>query len=56
MAGYYQNKNCIDACLQCAAICNHCAANCLQGQDVQMRQDASSFAMNAQFYAMLQHR
>lgn len=36
MAGYHQNKDCIDACLKCAAICNHCAANCLQGQDVQM--------------------
>ncbi len=36
MTGYHQNKSCIEACLQCAAICNHCASNCLQGDKVQM--------------------
>ncbi len=36
MTGYHQNKSCVDACLQCAAICNHCASNCLQEENVQM--------------------
>lgn len=37
MAGdYHQYKTCIDACLQCAAICNHCASSCLQEEDVKM--------------------
>ncbi|MDB5202335.1 MAG: four-helix bundle copper-binding protein [Ferruginibacter sp.] len=27
MTGYHQYKICIEACLRCAAICNHCAAN-----------------------------
>jgi hypothetical protein len=34
--GYHEYKNCIDACLRCAAICNHCAAECLQEYDVNM--------------------
>jgi len=36
MAGYHQYKECIDACLRCAAICNHCAASCTQEAHVQM--------------------
>ncbi len=36
MTGYHQNKSCVDACLQCGAMCNHCASSCLQRQDVQM--------------------
>ena len=27
---------CIDACHACARVCNHCAASCLQEQDVKM--------------------
>ncbi len=34
--GYHDNQKCIDACLQCAAICNHCASSCLSEQDVEM--------------------
>jgi hypothetical protein len=36
MKGYHEYQNCIDACLQCAAICNHCAASCTQEQEVKM--------------------
>ena len=28
MNAYHQYKICIDACLNCAAVCNHCAASC----------------------------
>jgi hypothetical protein len=34
--GYHENKKCIDACLACAAICNHCAASCLQEAETKM--------------------
>jgi hypothetical protein len=34
--GYHENKKCIDACLACAAVCNYCAASCLQEPDVKM--------------------
>ena len=34
--GYHENKKCIDACLKCAAICNHCASSCLKEKDVKM--------------------
>ncbi len=30
------NKKCIEACLACAAVCNHCAASCLQEPDPKM--------------------
>ncbi len=33
---YHDNKTAIDACLKCAAVCNHCAASCLQESDVKM--------------------
>lgn len=33
---YHHYKECIDACLACAAICNHCASSCLQEDDVKM--------------------
>ena len=36
MTGYYAYKSCIDACLSCAAICNHCASSCTQEDDVKM--------------------
>ena len=35
-AGYHQYKATIDACLRCAAICNHCASSCTQEEDVKM--------------------
>jgi hypothetical protein len=36
MKGYHTYKTCIEACLQCAAICNHCASSCTQEDDVKM--------------------
>lgn len=34
--GYHKWKSCIDACLQCAAVCNHCASSCTKEDDVKM--------------------
>ena len=36
MANYQTYKSCIEACLRCAAICNHCASSCTQENDVKM--------------------
>lgn len=36
MNGYHQYKTCVDACVQCAAVCNHCASSCTPEEDVQM--------------------
>ena len=36
MKNYHTYKSCIEACLKCAAICNHCASSCLQEDDVKM--------------------
>ena len=36
MKGYHEYKECIEACLRCAAVCNHCAASCTQEEDVKM--------------------
>lgn len=36
MTGYHQYKVCIEACLKCAAICNHCASSCAKEEDVHM--------------------
>ena len=36
MKGYHQYRSCIEACLRCAAICNHCASSCTQEEDVAM--------------------
>ena len=36
MEGYHQYKVCIDACLTCAALCNHCAVSCLKEEDPAM--------------------
>lgn len=36
MNDYHTYKTCIDACLACAAICNHCASGCLKEDDVKM--------------------
>ncbi len=35
-SGYHRYQSCIDACLRCAAICNHCASSCLKEDDVKM--------------------
>lgn len=34
MRTYFDFKTGIEACLSCAAICNHCAASCAQEEDV----------------------
>jgi hypothetical protein len=34
--GYNEYKQCIEACLACAAICDHCATSCLKEENVQM--------------------
>jgi len=34
--GYQQWKPCIDACLECAAICNYCANACTKEKEVEM--------------------
>jgi hypothetical protein len=36
MKGYHHYRSCIEACLRCAAICNHCASSCTQEADVKM--------------------
>ena len=36
MKNYHDYKSCIEACLQCAAICNHCASSCTKEEDVKM--------------------
>jgi len=36
MNAYHEYKDCIDACLECAAVCNHCASSCTQEDNVQM--------------------
>jgi hypothetical protein len=33
---YHNYKNCIDACLECAALCSHCASEDLKEKDVAM--------------------
>jgi uncharacterized protein DUF326 len=36
MKNYHDYKTCIDACLKCAALCNHCASGDVQENDVNM--------------------
>ncbi len=36
ITGYHTYKVCIDACLECAAICNHCASSCTKEDNVEM--------------------
>ena len=33
---YHDYKSCIDACLECAALCNHCSSECLKEEYVKM--------------------
>ncbi len=37
--GYRENSKCIDACLNCAAVCNYCTNSCLEEDNVQMLVD-----------------
>lgn len=34
--GYHEYKECIEACIKAAALCNHCASACLQEAEVKM--------------------
>lgn len=34
--GYHEWKSCIDACLECAAVCNHCASSCAKEEEIKM--------------------
>lgn len=34
--GYHDNKKIIEACLKCAALCNHCAVSCLEESNIRM--------------------
>jgi len=34
--GYHKNQSCIEVCLACAALCNHCASSCLKENDIKM--------------------
>ena len=45
MKGYHTYKNCIEACLKCAALCNHCAASCTREDDVKMMAACIQFDM-----------
>ena len=36
MKGYHTYRDCIEACLRCAAVCNHCASSCTQEDNVKM--------------------
>lgn len=36
MANYQHYQNCIDACLDCASICNYCAGACTREENVKM--------------------
>jgi len=36
MNGYHQYKDCIEACLRCAALCHHCASSCTGEKDIAM--------------------
>jgi hypothetical protein len=36
MEGYHEYQSCIEACLKCAAVCNHCASSCAKEEDVKM--------------------
>ena len=36
MEEHHIHEACIEACLRCAAICNHCASSCTREADVQM--------------------
>jgi hypothetical protein len=56
MKNYHDYQSCIDACLRCAAICNHCASSCTQEKDVRMMARCIRFDMecSAACYAAAQ--
>ncbi len=36
MKNYHDYQSCIEACLKCAALCNHCASECLTEEEVKV--------------------
>ena len=36
MGNYHTNQSCIEACLRCAAVCNHCASSCTREDNIKM--------------------
>lgn len=48
--GYMENRQCVDTCLDCAAMCNYCAHSCLQEDNVNMM--AECIRMNLECAAM----
>lgn len=45
MTSYHTHQSCIDACLRCAAICNHCASSGTKEEDVGMMADCIQLDM-----------
>src|SRR4051794_24201290 len=45
MKNYHDYKKCIDACLSCAALCNHCASGDTKEDDVKMMSDCIQLCM-----------
>lgn len=45
MKNYHDYKECIDACLNCAALCNHCASGDAQEDDVNMMANCIQLCM-----------
>ena len=45
MTAYHQYKVCIEACLRCAAICNHCASACAQHKDATVHAQSIQLSM-----------
>lgn len=45
MTGYHQYKLCIDACLNAAALCTHCANACVKEDDPKMMVDCIQLSM-----------
>ncbi len=43
---YHDYKSCIDACLQCAAVCHHCASMDLQEDDPEMMSHCAQLNMD----------
>jgi hypothetical protein len=43
--GYHEYKTCIDACLDCAAVCDHCASECLKEEDIESMRRCIQFDM-----------
>lgn len=39
MKSYHDYQQCIEACLRCAALCQHCATSCTREKEMQMMAD-----------------